>query len=358
MSIVAVNTRRIDLPLSDPQWRFVRGAITSIAGYVVEVVDDEGRKGYGYFRAMPPATPPLAALKATFDDLCTVVIGADARAIHAIMDRMDHHQEGMAPLKAAIECALFDLLGRVADLPLHDLYGGRRHDRFACARIVPLKTPDAMASVAEGLANDGFGFLKIKLSGEEALDLARVQAVRAAVGPRMRLMVDANGSYQPKSAIRMICKVAQYGVELVEQPTAGHDLAGLAQVTRAVPIPVEADESAPDLLSILRIAQARAAESISLRIMNLGGITNTLRAVAVCEAAGLNYRFGAIFGSRVMHAHTLHLASTLRAPAFAHEFSEFSLFLDDPFEGLTLERGSVSLPSGTGTGMQLRDAVA
>ncbi len=356
MSIVAVNTRRIDLPLSDPQWRFVRGAIPSIAGYVVEVLDDVGRKGYGYFRAMPPATPPLASLKAAFDDLAAVAIGADTRAIHALMDRLDEHQEGMAPLKAAIECALFDLLGRVADLPLHDVYGGRRHDRFACARIVPLKMPDAMAAVAQALANDGFGFLKIKLSGEEALDVARVQSVRAAVGPRMRLMADANESYLPKSAIRMIFKVLEYGIEMVEQPTPGHDLAALAQVTRAVPIPIEADESAPDLRAILRIAETRAAESVSLRIMNLGGITNTLRAVAVCEAAGLNYRFGAIFGSRVMHAHTLHLASTLRAPAFAHEFSEFSLFLDDPFDGLALERGSVGVPSGSGTGVHMRDA--
>ena len=106
----------------------------------------------------------------------------------------------------------------------------------------------------------------------------------------------------------------------------------------------------------VRIAEMRAAESISLRVMNLGGIANTLRAVALCEAAGLQYRFGAIFGSRVMHAHTLHLASTLRAPAFAHEFSEFSLFLDDPFEGLTLERGSVRVPHGPGTGMTLRSA--
>ena len=356
MSIVAVNTRRIDLPLSDPEWRFVRSAIPSIAGYAVEVVDDQGRSGHGYFRAMPPATAPLVALKATFDHLAQVVVGADERGIHAIMDRMHGIQEGMAPLKASIECALYDLLARSAGLPLHDLYGGRRHQQFANARIVPLKTPEAMAAVAAGLVRAGFAFLKVKLSGDEPLDVARVQAVREAAGPEVRLMADANESYQPKAAIRMIGKIVAYGIELIEQPTPGHDLAGLAQVAHAVPIPVEADESAPDLPSIVRIAELRAAESISLRIMNLGGITNTLRAVALCEAAGLQYRFGAIFGSCVMHAHTLHLASTLRAPAFAHEFSEFSLFLNDPFEGLVLERGVVRVPPGPGTGMALRDA--
>ena len=353
MAIAAILTRRIDLPLSDPEWRFVRGAIASIAGYVVEVVDDEGRCGHGYFRAMPPATPPLGALKATFDHLAQVVVGADERGIHAIMERMHSIQEGAAPLKASIECALYDLLARSAGLPLHALYGGalQKNRQFANARIVPLKTPDAMAAVAAGLVQDGFGFLKVKISGSEALDVARVQAVREAAGPKVRLMADANESYEPKAAIRMIHKIIAYGVELIEQPTPGHDLAGLAQVTRAVPIVVEADESAPDIASIMRIAQTRAAESISLRIMNLGGITNTLRAVAVCEAAGLRYRFGAIFGSRVMHAHTLQLASTLKEPVFAHEFSEFSLFLNDPFDGLVLERGMVAVPQGPGTGV-------
>ena len=87
-------------------------------------------------------------------------------------------------------------------------------------------------------------------------------------------------------------------------------------------------------------------------------ITNTLRAVAICEAAGLRYRFGAIFGSRVMHAHTLQLACTLKEPLFAHEFSEFSLFLNDPFEGLVLEKGMVGVPAGAGTGVAFREEAA
>jgi len=354
MSIAAVHTRRVDLPLSDPEWRFVRGSIPSIAGYAVEIVDEQGRSGHAYFRTMPPATPPLEALKASFDHLAKAVIGADERNIRAIMAHLDDYQEGMAPLKASIECALYDLLARVLNQPLHVLYGGRRHVAFANARIVPLKAPAAMAKVASELAAQGFGFLKVKLSGDEALDVARVKAVREAAGPGVRLMGDANESYQPKAAIRMINKIVEYGIELIEQPTPGHDLAGLAQVTRAVPIPVEADESAPDITSILRIAEMRAAESISLRVMNLGGITKTLQAVAVCEAAGLQYRFGAIFGSRVMHAHTLQLACTLRPSAFAHELSEFSLFLNDPFDGLTLQQGMVAVPEGPGTGVHMR----
>lgn len=353
MMIAEVRTRRIELKLADPQWRFVRGSIASIEGYAVEVVDDQGRSGHGYFRAMPPALPPLKALKAAFDSLAGALIGVDACAIHAVMDRLDERQQGCAPLKAAIECALYDLLARGLGQPLHALFGGMRQDTFANARIIPLKTPQAMAEVAAGLAAQSFGFLKVKLSGDAALDLARFRAVREAVGPAVRLMADANESYRPKPAIRLICQLAELGLELIEQPTAAADLEGLAQVTRAVPVTVEADESAPDLQSIWRIAQIRAADSVSLRVMNLGGITNTLRAVAVCEAAGLEWRFGAVFGASVMHAHTLQLAATLRAPSFAHEFSEFELFLDDPFRGLKMEGGTLRVPAGHGTGVCL-----
>lgn len=354
MAIARVRTHRIDLPLSDPEWRFVRGPIPSIAGHAVELVDDQGRSGFGYFRAMPPATAPLEALKASFDPLAQCVIGTDPSHIAATMQRLDQAQAGMAPLKAALECALHDLLARTLGCPLHALYGGVREQQFANTRIVPLKTPEAMGAVAAGLVAQGFGFLKIKLSGDAALDLARVRAVREAAGPQVRLMADANESYEPKAAIRLVHGLLPFGIELIEQPTPGHDLAGLAQVARAVPIPVEADESAPDLAAILRIAELRAAESISLRVMNLGGIRNTLKAVALCEAAGLRYRFGAIFGSCLMHAHTLQIAATLPAPVFAHEFSEFALFLNDPFEGLRLERGVVHLPAGVGTGVEFR----
>lgn len=103
----------------------------------------------------------IEALKAAFDDLAAAVVGANERGIHAIMARLDERQEGAAPLKASIECALYDLLARSVGLPLHDPYGGRLHTSFANARIVPLKSPEAMAAVAAGLARDRFEFLKV-----------------------------------------------------------------------------------------------------------------------------------------------------------------------------------------------------
>lgn len=355
MAISAVRTVAIDQTLSDPEWRFAQGPLTRIRGFAVIVSDAQGLEGHGYVRAMPPWTEPLEVVKASFDYLCEGLAGLEETAIGAIMDRLDRRLHGALPVKAGIECALLDLRARALGVPLHDLYGGKRQDRFANTRIIPLKSPARMAEVAEGLVVAGFRHLKIKVSGEPQLDLDRVRAVRSAVGTEIALMIDANESYTPKAAVKAINAMARFGLELVEQPTAAADFNSFISVARALDVPVEADESAQDLTSILRIAEAGHVASINLRILNHGGPSRTAQAIAICRAANLGFRFGAVFGSSIIHAHTVHLAASLPAPRFPHEFSEMALLNDDRFSGLSLEGGKVAVPAGAGTGLTLAE---
>ncbi len=358
MTITALRCVAIDQALSDPEWRFAQGPLTRIQGFAVVIGNAAGQSGHGYFRAMPPWTEPLAAVKASFDYLAEILPGQDEAAIGAVMDLLDRRLHGAATVKGGIECALLDLRARSLDVPLHDLYGGKRQERFANTRIIPLKSAARMAEVAEELVASGLRHLKVKVSGEPALDLDRVRSVRAAVGPDIRLMVDANESYTPKLAVKTINAMAKFDLDLVEQPTSATDFRSFIAVARALDIPVEADESAQDLQSILRIAEAGSVESINLRILNLGGPRRTLQAVAICQAAGLAVRFGAVFGSSIVHAHTIHLAASLPPPRFPHEFSEMALLTDDRFSGLTLENGEVAVPAGAGTGMTLAESRA
>lgn len=351
MAISAVRTVAIDQTLSDPEWRFAQGPLTLIQGFAVIVADAHGNEGHGYVRAMPPWTEPLTAVKASFDYLSQDLVGQDETAIGAIIDRLDRRLHGALTVKAGIECALLDLRARALGVPLHDLYGGKRQDRFANTRIIPLKSPQRMAEVAEGLVGSGFRHLKVKVSGEPELDLERVRAVRSAVGAEIAIMIDANESYAPKAAVKAINTMARFGLALVEQPTAAADFKSFIAVARALDVPVEADESAQDLSSILRIADAGHVESINLRILNLGGPSRTAQAVAICRAANLGFRFGAVFGSSIVHAHTVHLAASLPMPRFPHEFSEMALLNDDRFSGLSVEGGEVAVPTGAGTGL-------
>jgi L-alanine-DL-glutamate epimerase-like enolase superfamily enzyme len=195
---------------------------------------------------------------------------------------------------------------------LCDLLGGARRGAMAQLRIVPLKAPDEMAAMAAKLVREGYRFLKVKASGDAALDLARVRAVREAAGPAVRLMVDANQTYAPRRRSPRSRGGRSMASSWSSSRPPGDDPAGLAAVTRATTVAIEADESAQSLAEIARLARERTVDSINLRIMNLGGIRAVLAAVAICEGAGIAYRFGATFGPRLFQA---QLRACRRDPA-------------------------------------------
>src|SRR5262249_6994429 len=169
------------------------------------------------------------------------------------------------------------------------------------------------------------------------------------------MMVEAHSAAASKAAIAGSQHWAEHGVEVVEQPTPGADLAGLAAVTRATSVAIEADESAQSLPEIARLARERIVDSINLRILNLGGIRAVLAAVTICESAGITYRFGATFAPRLFQAHCVDVAATLPPIRFDHELAEFNHILDDPFTGLEVVDGALAPPDGSGCGVSLRD---
>lgn len=356
MTIVKISITPIEQPLADPSWRYASAGIPAVSGLVLALTNYTGHTGLGYARGTPPGGPPLAAMQSILSHLVQDLEGRDETRIGEIMDLLDKALFGFGTAKAAIECALFDLKARTLGVPLCELFGGLRRTSMPQARLISLKSPMEMAKSAVKLTEEGYRYLKVKASGDKDLDLARVRAVSEAVDKSTHLMVDANQAYRTKTAIEAICAMADLGVELIEQPTPADDLQGLEQVARAVPIPLEADESAQTLPAIFHLASNHIVESINLRIINLGGIRNVLKAVAICETAGISYRFGSSFGPRLLQAYTAHLAMTLAEPLFAHEIAEFNHILNDPFEGIEVSGGALNLPTGPGTGINWRNA--
>ena len=182
--------------------------------------------------------------------------------------------------------------------------------------------------------------------------MARVAAIRKQVGPDVHLTIDANQSYTPKDAIAALTRMADYNIDLAEQPVSADDFEGLKLVTQTVPITVEADEAAGSLQEIYRLVTQRACDAVSLKIPKLGGLRNTLAAARICEAGGIKYRLGAAVGSRLLSAHAIHLACALRDVDYACELGEFDRLLDDSFEGIEIENGALRLPEGPGSGVR------
>ncbi len=335
----------------DPNWQFALGASPVTEGQVLKLTTNDGGTGYGYASAtahMGSTKETLAAELAHFRD---ILLGRPSTSLETILRDLDRSLRGAPQAKAAIDCALHDLNARRFDVPLVDLLGGPVRTSVPMLRIIPIKSPEEMATASQKVVDKGYKYLKIKVHGDVADDVARIKAIRRQVGDDINLTVDANQSYTPKDAIAAINRMAEYKIDLVEQPVKVGDNRGLKLVTDSVPVTVEADEAAGSLREIYDLVTGEMVDAVSLKIPKLGGIRNTIAAARICEAGGVKYRLGAAVGSRLLASFGLHLACALPGVDYACELAEFDRLLDDPFEGLTVSEGTMSLPTGAGTGV-------
>lgn len=351
MKIAEIRIEPCTMPKADPNWKFALAASPVSEGWIFCITTEDGTTGYGYGSAMAHYGAPVDAVKSALGNFADILKGRDSTRINEILWDLDRHVVGNNQPKAAVDGALHDLLARRLKIPLCQLFGGSTRDHFPSLRILAIKSPEDMAASALSLFETGVRYFKIKVHGDVEDDIARVAAIRKALGPEANLTIDANQSYTPKAAIRAINGMAEHRIDLVEQPVARDDLQGLKLVTESVPVVVEADEAADSLDDVMTLASGRYVDAVSLKIAKLGGLRNTLAAARICEAAHIRYRLGAHVGPRLIAAQATHMAAALPGIWYANELSEFARLLDDPFEGMEEVDGTVKLPSGPGSGV-------
>jgi L-alanine-DL-glutamate epimerase-like enolase superfamily enzyme len=352
MIVNSVEFYPCEMPLEDKNWKFALGTASTSRGWIVRLTSDNGHSGHGYANASPHMGSTFESLPHELERFKPIVLGQDPFAIEAILQALDRSLSGGSQAKAGIDCALHDLCARALGVPLYNLLGGKVRSSVPVLRIVAIKTPAEMAAQAGKLFDQGYRYFKIKVHGAVDDDVARVKAIRARVGRDAHLTIDANQSYSPKNAIAAINRMAEFGLDLVEQPVSKTDLKGLELVTRSVPVVVEADEAAGTLDEIMTLVSNRIVDAVSLKIPKLGGLRNALAAARICEAGHVKYRLGAHVGSRLVNAHAIHLAAALPGLDYACELGEFSRMYDDPFTGIEVVGGVLTVPDGPGCGVE------
>ena len=272
-------------------------------------------------------------------------VGDPARleALHAAMEAAlaDHRAA-----KAAIDIACHDWLAQRAGMPLGRLLGLDLETAPATSYTVPIVSP---AAVREAVAaGNAFRVLKVKMGDGD--DRARLRQVREATAKPLR--VDANGGWTPDEAIRRFPELEDAGVELVEQPVAASDLAGLRRVHRAARLPVVADEPALTALDIPRLAGA--VDGVNIKLAKAGGIRPALEMIHAARAHGLRVMLGCMVETSIGIAAAAHLASL----ADWVDLDGHLLLARDPARGLLLEDGQVRPSRAPGLGVELVAPVA
>src|SRR5262245_33154710 len=148
-------TQRCEMPLEDKDWKFALASVSSARGYVVVIRSTGGHVGYGYAPAIPHMGSSFESLPTELERFKPIVVGRDPFAIEAILRDLEVSLSGASQAKAAIDCALHDLMARVLGVPLYNLLGGKVRERVPVLRILALKAPQEMAAIAGKLFDQG-----------------------------------------------------------------------------------------------------------------------------------------------------------------------------------------------------------
>ena len=310
MKITEIRLAKISVPLRVPFKTALR-TVNSVEDVIVEIHTDSGLVGYG-------EAPPTGAITgdttgaivgALRDHIIPNLVGQEIDEFEPLMKRLQKSVVHNTSAKAAADIALYDLYGQMLGAPVYKLLGASRK-QITTDITISVNPPEEMARDALVALERGYDTLKIKVGIDPTLDVARLAAVRNAVGPDIRLRIDANQAWTPKQAVKLLNQMQDKGldIELVEQPVAGRDFEGLKYVTERSYVPVMADESVFSAEDAMKIMQMGAADLVNIKLMKCGGLYNALKIASAAEVYGVECMIGCMLEAKVSVNAAVHLA--------------------------------------------------
>jgi L-alanine-DL-glutamate epimerase-like enolase superfamily enzyme len=359
MKIVAIDTYPLVLPIKEI-YGCAAGFLEDCRTLIVRVEIENGVEGWGEATQGRPGN--------TYETLETMeimarkyfapaLIGMDLEEIGSVVSKLHGVRYGHPITKAAIEIALFDAMGKLARVPLCRFFGGphRREINLVGGLGMDLG-PEAIGKRAARLEQEGFRTFKIKIGQRDhQKDIERVRAVRLAVGDDAQIRVDGNASYSYVDARSVLNELSQFNISDAEQPLARGDLQSLAELRRAVGIPIAAQESVSSPEDALAVLENRAADLLKIKLTHIGGFQRGLDIAAVVGSRGLPVVIGQ--GSActtILSAAEMQLHCALKNAQPGGEMTGFMrLGEQDMFSPIPVSRGMAHPPMAAGHGIEV-----
>jgi L-Ala-D/L-Glu epimerase len=333
-------------------WKTARYTKGDIEATVVGIADADGTVGYGYMPSMSiVGESPLSSESLIQTLLIPVIQGRSFVGIQPVLREVEQVLGANFQTKFAIEEALWDLLAKRLQTPLVNLIGGACRSEVPVMRMLGLKPPQETAADAKALVDRGYRHVKVKIGLDENRDIETVRRVRDAIGEDAFLSADANQAYAPMQAVRVLRKLENANLGLVEQPVRRDDIRGMAFVRQNVSVPIMADEGIETATDALRHIEVGAMDAVSIKLWKMGGLYRGRDIASVCNAANVRVHVGSTAGSQLMEAIQLHFCASLPDLFGGAEISEFESLTDDPASGLLVENGALRVPNLPGLGV-------
>mgnify|MGYP001284263369 CR=1 FL=1 len=290
VKIREIETIPLHLPFGSP---FQISAATRdfLEVLIVRIHTDQGVYGIGEtqaWRRQGSAETLPNLMRSIHDQFAPLLIGRSPFEVNAVMHDLNACLYNSLYAQAAIGDALYDLIGKFLNVPIHTLLGGKCRDRVRVGAVLSMKpTVEALLDSAQGFYDRGFRHLGLKIGIDPAADLRNAAALREQFGDDIVLRVDANAGMNFDAAQRLLRKLEPYDIDAAEQPIAIWDIDGMAELARTVDMPIMADESVSTDHSLLEVIRKRAATVVQTKTAKNGGIHYIRNLWALAKAAGM-----------------------------------------------------------------------
>ena len=297
------------------------GAHTVSPFLLVKVHTDEGLTGLGEASCTPrwSGEDQVTGAHLIHTYLEPLLVGEDPCAVESMARKFRLAFAANYFTRSAVEMALWDLAGKASGKPVYQLLGGKVREYAPTKWSVSGVEPAKAADIASWAVAQGFKAMKVKVGLDPAGDLARVKAVREAVGEQIKLGVDANGGWSPDVAGEVIERLYAHNIYFVEQPLPPEAIIEMAELRRRLRVPLIADESIYTLQDAKALALLGAADVFSIYVGKAGGIGPALEIARFAESRGLKCTLGSNLELGVGSSAMAHLAVAARGIA-AEEF--------------------------------------
>lgn len=349
LRIEGVRVYRFDIPLREV-FTIATMSLAAAENLLVEVRTSQGLTGWGEaspYRAIAGETQRINLAAA--QELAPLLVGRDPLAVRAIMAELDAYLPYNATLKSALDMALYDLAAQACGLPLYAYLGGARRE-METDLTIGIGDPAVAGTKALAFKELGFRMIKVKLGLDFRADRQRLENIRKAVGPELRLRIDANQGWDRTAARHHLNAFADLDIEFCEQPCRHDDLQGMAFVTRTAAIPVMADESVFSAADALAISALDAAGYFNIKLSKSGGISNAQKIADVAEAGHRPCMVGCMSESRLGITAAAHFASANPIVHFYDLDSCLEHSENRILGGVAYQGGLITLPDAPGIG--------